>query len=61
MPERLLKAEQIAAIFGVKPNTIYQWRRRGKLPGHTINGSRILRFKKSEAMALLEERAAEKN
>ncbi|SDL14774.1 DNA binding domain-containing protein, excisionase family [Catalinimonas alkaloidigena] len=49
--EELLKLPQVAALLGVSKQTIYEWKRQGKLPAHKI-GRRVF-FKKSEVVAAL--------
>jgi len=54
MAEKLQKARDLAPLFGIKPDTIYKWRRRGKLRGYTVDDSRLLRFKESEVRKCFE-------
>lgn len=52
-PERieLMTVSQVAGIFSVQPSTVYQWKRRGVLPGVLVG--RTLRFRKSDVEALV--------
>jgi len=52
MVEKYLTAEQVAEIFSVKPETIYQWRSKGLQP----DIMKPLRFKLSTVEKWLEQR-----
>ena len=44
--ERWLSVEEIAEHLGLKPDTIYKWLDRKKIPGHKVG--RLWKFKVSE-------------
>lgn len=44
--DSLLTAEEVAKILRVKPQTIYEWAKRGILP--SIRLGRLTRFRKSD-------------
>lgn len=46
MKERWLSVDEIAAHFGVNPDTIYKWIGRNKLPAH--EAGRLWKFMSSE-------------
>lgn len=60
MDSSLLTARQVAEIFGVNPNTVYQWKRRGLLPFVTMPDSSIVRFPKADVDDLILSRRQEK-
>ena len=46
MEKKLMNVEELAQAIGVKPETVYAWTQRGKIPVDAIRrpGGRILRF-----------------
>ena len=46
-----LTATDIAELLGVARQTIYNWRKRGKLPAETWLGPRTQRWSKAEIVA----------
>ena len=44
--KRYLSVKDVAVYLGTTPLTIYDWRRKGKLPVHKLNGS--LKFDRVE-------------
>jgi excisionase family DNA binding protein len=49
----LMTTGQVAETFGVKPRTVTQWARDGKLPSITTPGGR-LRYRRSDVESLLD-------
>ena len=58
MPE-YLTAKQVAEYLQVKPLTIYQWAREGKIP--SIKIGRVWRFNKETIDTFLEDQPREKD
>ncbi len=48
MTERLLRARDVADLFGVSVETVLRWHRSGKLPGGYRLASNVLRWRSSE-------------
>ncbi len=44
--DRWLSVEDIAKHLGIKPETVYMWLSKKKIPGHKVG--RLWKFKKSE-------------
>jgi predicted site-specific integrase-resolvase len=53
----LLTAQDLAHHFGVKPKTILDWHRKGRIPARRLS-HKILRFSLRDVLAALEARAA---
>lgn len=51
--EEFLTAAEIAARLKVRPKTVADWLRLGRVPGHRFSG-RLVRFKLGEVVAALE-------
>jgi len=59
---RLIRAREAAALLGVRPLTIYRWASQGKIASLRVGpGGKLLRFRYSEIMALIQERQASQN
>ena len=54
MPDNLLTPEQLAERLGVKPSTIQQWAKIGKIPEIRIS-AKVRRFDYDEVIAALKE------
>lgn len=52
--ERLLRAGQVAGLFGVSRRTVNEWASRGVIPGFRVMESGHWRFRESDVLALLE-------
>jgi len=58
--ERLIRAREAAVLLGVRPLTIYRWASQGKITSLRIGpGGKLLRFRRADIMALIEERQAQ--
>ncbi len=55
MSDRLLTAREVAALFGVCPETVLRWTRRGELPAIRLSRG-ALRYRPDELEAWLEAR-----
>jgi excisionase family DNA binding protein len=53
--DRLLTARDVAELFGVSPETVLRWTRRGDLPGFRLPGG-ALRYRREELEAWLDSR-----
>jgi excisionase family DNA binding protein len=53
--DRLLTTRQVADRFGLSPETVLRWVRRGQLPAFRLGGA--IRFREQELDAWLEQRA----
>jgi excisionase family DNA binding protein len=59
MEEELMTTREVADIFKVEPNTVYQMRQRGIL--HAVDlGIKSIRYRKSDVMAIVEKRNGKK-
>lgn len=54
MLEKLLKAEELASLLGIKKNTLYHWVSSGFIPYLKVGGG--VRFNQSEVLQWLEKR-----
>jgi hypothetical protein len=54
-PDDLLTAPELAGRLGVKPGTILDWHRSGKIPGRRLT-YKVLRFWLADVLAALERR-----
>lgn len=50
--KELLRADEVAEIFRVKPKTIYSWHDIGKLPGVKM-GNKCLRFRRAVIIEII--------
>lgn len=48
MEERYVTVKEVAAYYGVKPQTVWKWIREGKIPAYRIGKGRNYRLKLSE-------------
>ena len=55
-PDDLLTTKQLAAWFGMKPNTLEIWRSVGKGPPFEQLSPRIIRYRRSAVLGWLDER-----
>ena len=46
MEDRWVSVDEIAAYLGVKPDTVYKWKRLKSMPHHKVG--RLVKFKKDE-------------
>ncbi len=53
-PSDLLNEKEAAAILGVTPRTLTNWRWRGDGPRWVRVGSRLVRYRRSELLAFVE-------
>ncbi len=53
----LLTAQELASHLGVKPGTILDWHRKGKIPARRLS-HKVLRFNLRDVLAALEARQA---
>lgn len=52
-PDSLMTAADLAARLGVRPSTVHDWHRAGRIPGRRLS-HRVLRFDLAEVVAALE-------
>jgi excisionase family DNA binding protein len=52
--DRLLKVEDVAQMLSIKPVTVYQWYKQGRLKGFKL-GRKLVRFRKTEVDSFLQE------
>ena len=57
-PDNLLTADELANRLGIKPGTILDWHRRGRIPSRKLS-HKVVRFDLSEVLAALEPRPAD--
>jgi excisionase family DNA binding protein len=50
--KELLRADEVAEIFRVKPKTVYAWHDIGKLPGVKMGG-KCLRFRRAVIIEII--------
>jgi excisionase family DNA binding protein len=48
LEERYVTVKEVAAYYGVKPQTVWKWIREGKIPAYRIGRGRNYRLKLSE-------------
>ena len=48
LEERYVTVKEVAAYYGVKPQTVWKWIREGKIPAYRIGKGRNYRLKLSE-------------
>ncbi len=51
-PDDLMTAAELAARVGVRPGTILQWHRKGRIPARKLS-PKVLRFNLSEVLSAL--------
>jgi excisionase family DNA binding protein len=54
-PDALLTADELAARLRVKPTTVFDWYRTGRIPARKLS-HKVLRFDLAEVVAALESR-----
>ena len=58
MTDKLLTSTQVAEMLEVSPNTVFRWKREGRLPKAIQLGPRTTRWRESEILKLIEQRRA---
>lgn len=53
--QELLTRAEAAELLGTHPQNLYRWAKKGLLTEVRIDGTRFVRYRKSEVMALLED------
>ena len=51
--DELLTAAQLAERLGIKPGTVHDWHRKGKIAGRKLS-AKVLRFDLSDVLSALE-------
>ncbi len=52
-PDDLMTAAELAARVGVRPGTILQWHRKGRIPARKLS-HKVLRFNLAEVLSALQ-------
>ena len=52
-PDDLLTSAELAARIGIKPATVIDWHRKGRIPGRKLS-PKVLRFDLAEVLAALD-------
>lgn len=53
-PERLITADEVAALINISPKSIYRWASEGRLP--SFREGRVIRFLASDVEAFIKSR-----